>query len=770
MHIVYVSWEYPPQFGGGIGTFVQAIARTLIARGHCITVLTITDNKYPSRDRQDGVSVVRVPFLSASGPDPIASLRHWQNRSDALSSLLRKMIRNDDVDVIEFGDYRGEGVTFMGTVPPEQRPVCVLRLHTPVAVLHRYNPSRPRYQVLEEYEHQAVRMADQLVSPSMALAREMQQLVPGIGEIELLPYPADPTFLDYDIDATPPSTDEVLYVGRLEERKGVQTLIDAAVPFLDECPDATLCMIGGDTLLDSANPSVKRVLVDKIPRRLRDRIEMPGPIPRERLIERYLRARFCVFPSHFENFPNTCLEAMSLGRCVIGTTNSGMAEMIRDGVSGVIVESANVQQLGDAMTRLFKAPQDERDRMGLAARQRMVDAYLPDRIAQQIEDQYRKYMTAHGRHQSKTKRVPRSEPRVAVVVPCYNHGKFLPETLESIRAQTYPHVDVVVVDDGSTDAETLEALTAISDQGTRVIRQENQGLVAARNTGVRATDAEFFLPLDADDRIEPRFVESLLRPMLENPELGYCYSYARFFDAAEGVWECPVYDPRRLLVENLSTASAIVRREAYDQVGGYSADMIHGFEDWDFWLALLSVGYHGRLVPEPLFLYRKHADGSMLSHTQQHRSEMMHKMIEHHRSLFATMLESSLVGKDTMFFDAHMRGAAPAAASNAGTTPGPQDDEIYQKIRAQAELDYIENSRFWKTLQRMKRVPPYRWIAAAVHGHGWQNGLENPDPRENLRGIKASRVYRMIGLIKRTPIYKLYARRKYGPDLDSPRS
>ncbi len=330
-------------------------------------------------------------------------------------------------------------------------------------------------------------------------------------------------------------------------------------------------------------------------------------------------------------------------------------------------------------------------------------------------------------------------PQVAVVIPCYNHGEFLPEALRSVRAQRYQNIDCVVVDDGSTDPGTLKTLARMGNEGVRVIRQDNQGLSTARNAGVRATTAPFFVPLDADDKLAPEFVGRLLPKLLDDPALGYCYSHVQCFGASAALWECAPYDPRRLLVENLSVATAVIRRAAFDEVGGYRRDMIHGFEDWDFWLALLSAGYFGACVPEPLFHYRRHAGGSMLSEAQRRRPEMVRKMIAHHRSLFAALLDVS-----------------------------PVDDEIYQTLLAQAELAEIENSRFWRLARRLTRNP----LPNSKSRSGVQTEREGDhsteDPRARLARIKAGWVYRLIQAVKRTSLYKWYGRRKYGPQFDQP--
>lgn len=788
MHMVYVSWEYPPAFGGGIGTYVYAAAHGLAQRGHRVTVITHTSHPHPVRDRDGRVDVLRIRHTAGGGAEPMASLRAWQTRSDAVADILGKMVDAGDVDAVEFADYRGEGFSFLTGRPSHARPVCIVRFQTPLCVLNKYNPGNVRYRVLEEYENQGILAADRLVSPSQALAREMREALPGLGPIDLSPGAVDPQFLAAGIQRNVPESNEILYVGRLEERKGVETLARAAACLFKQAPGVRLAMVGGDFGAGPGKPVMKNVLLDLVPREYHDRLAFPGPLPRAELLQRYLRARFCVFPSHFENWPNTCLEAMALGRCVIGTDNSGMAEMIQSGQSGVIVRAADVDHLAQAMLELHNLPPARRREMGEAARQRVIERFHPEVVAGELEALYGSYIAAHAANRAAASGQARkaspaavrdeASPRVAIVIPCYNHGRFLPEALESVRRQTYPHVDCVVVDDGSKDEATLQALARVEAQGVRVIRQPNQGLSAARNTGIAATDAPFFVPLDADDRIAPDFVEKLLAPMLADPTLGYCYSHVEFFGTASGVWQCAAYDARRLLVENLSVATAVVRRAAYDLVRGYSRDMIWGFEDWDFWLALLSVGYVGRCVPEPLFFYRKHGPGkSMLEETQKHRAEMIRVMIEHHRGLFASMLAVSLSDKDAMFFKAHMEawhlrkgGSAggPGGASSAAQAGANLDPQLYNALMAQAELDYIESSRSWQTIQRLKRNPLYRAIARFRFGPDWDLVPSDEGPIERLQRIKVSRFYRMLTASKRNRLYLWYARRKYGPEFTLP--
>lgn len=749
MRGLYVSWEFPPQFGGGIGTYVHAISRALAQRGHDITVLTTADAQAPCRETVDGVMVIRLPTGPTDDTTAMGLLRLWQDRSDAVAEVIAKLHQARPFDWIEFPDYRGEGLSWLCATRERARPTCIVRLHTPSSVLFRYNPSQARAIVLEEFEHESMRIADRVVSPSLALVDELRGVLGEQRKIDISPHPVDPAFLSAPASDHSDASREILYVGRFEERKGVETLAAAAGDVLDASPDARLVMIGGDTPKGPGQPSVRDAARGLIAPRHAAAVQFVDRLPREALVERYRTARVCVFPSHFENFPNTCLEAMALGCVVVASDRSGMAEMIDHGRSGFIAKAGDRESLAQAIVAAWRMRAAERTAIGRAARERIAARYAPSVVAEQVERLYARD-GADEIAAARTASAPSTSPRVAVVIPCFNHGRFVAEAIASVRGQTYANIEIVVVDDGSTEFATRQELDRVAADGVRVLRQTNAGLAAARNAGVRATDAPFFVALDADDRLDPRFVETLLPPLLADAALGYSYSQVAFFGSQSGGWDCPEYDPRRLLIENLSVATAVVRRAAFDEAGGYSPDMVHGFEDWDFWLALLSLGWHGRMTPARLFHYRKHAGGSMLTETQKRRAEMVQQMIAHHRRLFAHRLEYSLSQKDGQFFREHQHATQllDALLQSGGSTAGvAADDALYQRLLAQAELDAIEQSRFWRTFERLGLARAPQTAA---------------DPRARLSAVKSSAAFRTIQFLKSNFLYRWYAARKYG--------
>lgn len=193
---------------------------------------------------------------------------------------------------------------------------------------------------------------------------------------------------------------------------------------------------------------------------------------------------------------------------------------------------------------------------------------------------------------------------VTAVVPCYEQGRFLADSVGSLLAQHGGPPRIVVVDDGSTEPETLAAFEALP-AGVELVRQANAGLAAARNAGVARATTPFVLPLDADDRLLAGALRGLRRALEADPRLGFAYGRIRFIGDWEGELSMPPYDPFQLLFRHTIGATALVRRELYEETGGYDPAFA-GYEDWELWLHALACGWRGRRVDAVALEYRRH--------------------------------------------------------------------------------------------------------------------------------------------------------------------
>lgn len=216
-------------------------------------------------------------------------------------------------------------------------------------------------------------------------------------------------------------------------------------------------------------------------------------------------------------------------------------------------------------------------------------------------------------------------PRVAVVIPCYEQAQFLPEAVQSACAQTFDDLEIVIVDDGSPDDTALVARRLAerhSDRAVRLLRQENQGLPASRNNAIESTGAELILPLDADDMLDPRFVEACVAALDRHRERSIAYGDFQEFGARDRFVSRPEYDFVSLTSVNGIGVASMFRRRAWEEVGGYNERLCSkygaSYEDWDFWISCGERGHFGVHVPEAVFHYRVRP-GSMSATADEQR-------------------------------------------------------------------------------------------------------------------------------------------------------
>ena len=195
-------------------------------------------------------------------------------------------------------------------------------------------------------------------------------------------------------------------------------------------------------------------------------------------------------------------------------------------------------------------------------------------------------------------------PLVSIVIPCYNAGGELDEAVRSALAQTWPAVEVVIVDDGSTDSATLDMLRNAQWPRTRIYRKENGGPASARNMAIENAGGKYILPLDADDHIDPTYVEKAVAVLDAEPGTGIVYCKALKFGAENGPWVLPPYSLRELIIDNVIFVTSLFRRDDWAEVGGFSESLKLGVEDYDFWVKIVALGRDVRQIDEYLFHYR----------------------------------------------------------------------------------------------------------------------------------------------------------------------
>ena len=297
-----------------------------------------------------------------------------------------------------------------------------------------------------------------------------------------------------------------------------------------------------------------------------------------------------------------------------------------------------------------------------------------------------------------------SDCRVSVIIPCFNHGHYLDEAIDSVLAQTFQNFEIIVVNDGSTDPATIELLKGYDRPKTKVIHTSNQGLPSARNNGIQAAIGEYILPLDADDKIGSSYLEKAVGVLDSNPEIGIVYCEAEYFGDSIGKWELEEYRFPEILLGNVIFCSGFYRRADWERVGGYRSNMVYGWEDYDFWLSLIELGRQVYRIPEVLFSYRQTADSMTERMGVEHHVSSQAQIYRNHSQLYFENIE--FLGKHILkqsqalnrnHIELHQTQAELGKAYEA--LEGMQ--EVLRQTQAELErsrlvIEARQTSKFWK--------------------------------------------------------------------------
>ncbi len=309
-----------------------------------------------------------------------------------------------------------------------------------------------------------------------------------------------------------------------------------------------------------------------------------------------------------ETFGIGTLEAMASGAAVIGFRWGATPEVVGD--TGLLVDPGDYDMLAEA----FRFAVAHRERLGEAARERVRRRFSWPATVQRLGEIYTEIL-----EDKQTER-----PRVTVVIPCHNYARYVSRAIRCVKAQSLEDIELIVVDDGSTDGSAGVIRGEISNMPhARLIEQENAGVANARNRGIAAGRGRYVCCLDADDGIHPKFLEVLTSYMDQHPEVGIGYTGLQAIGSEDEILEIGSnwpgeYDPALWIGRNQIPTCCIFRKKAWERLGGYRqrfAPHGAGQEDADFWLRILVNGGGAvKVTDRNLFFYRIHPDQTTRRH------------------------------------------------------------------------------------------------------------------------------------------------------------
>lgn len=194
---------------------------------------------------------------------------------------------------------------------------------------------------------------------------------------------------------------------------------------------------------------------------------------------------------------------------------------------------------------------------------------------------------------------------VSVIMPCFNQGCFLEESVRSVLNSSYKDLEIILVNDGSSDnTEEISLKLEKEFPFIHYFYQENKGPSAARNLGISKSVGSIILPLDSDDLISPDYISEAVKILENNPKIKVVYCEAEKFGDRVGKWDLPEFSINKLVRRNLIFTTAFYRKSDWVEIGGYDEKMTWSLEDWDFWLSMLKNGGEVLRLPIIGFYYR----------------------------------------------------------------------------------------------------------------------------------------------------------------------
>ncbi|MFF5213161.1 glycosyltransferase [Streptosporangium sp. NPDC000396] len=623
MKIAYAVRHYSPEWDA-ISKYVRNLAALLRSSGH--RTYLVTESAPASAPEFTAVVETRP---SREGWDYFCDDQEY---ADRVHRTMRALHRETGLDVVEFADRGAEGLSVIRAkrlLGEFDGTRLVVRLHGPTELLATAagdpEVSYPR-SIRMFAEDYCVRHADLLTSPSGAVegyARDRFR--------SALRCP-QPLSAEDMTPVTPPADRpefHVVFGGLLDPAGGADLFLEAADLIVRSAPQFTFTLYGvAGSRRHFGKPYVehlKRLITE--PLRGKVRIVTPTADTQVGAVRPGIweSARYCVFPARWDNLSHEALEAMSRGCVVVCGDGGGMAEIIDHGESGFLVDLGDPKHLAGFFLRPPPGLDRVAERAVLTAR-RTGD---PADACARILSAYRSVPADPPRAAAE----PGSAPLVSVIVPVFNKGRLVEETIASVRASDYSPVEIVVVDDGSTDPETRAVLDGLSD--VVKISKENGGPGSAYNAGLAAARGEFVLPLDGDDLIDPGYLGTAVRALLSDTSLSYLTCYVRYFGILNLVHVPVGYVPDLMLfLDTEGKRSKVFRRSALEAVGGFD-ERLPTLDDWELQIRLARQGFGGDVIPQVLFSYRRHLTSLTFSSHAETFVDEIHHVLRKHADLVA---------------------------------------------------------------------------------------------------------------------------------------
>ncbi|MBC3538720.1 glycosyltransferase [Rufibacter sp. H-1] len=564
---------------------------------------------------------VRIVKFSPNYSGKADSLGYVANLSLSFAEIVKKFIKSEsEPNFIEAQDYLGIAYYLLqykltSVVKLEHVPI-VLTLHSPAFIYLDYNRV-PTYRFPEfwtcEMEKSSILSADILISPTQFLVDEIQKYVNIDNKtVHVIPNP----FVSNEY--TKPFSfqrNKVVYYGKLSPQKGTFQLLEYFDELWREGNDYKLTIIGGtDIVYYPEFRTMGQIVEERYGNYISSGLlELKGKISPNKISEYLDDAHLILVPSIVDNLPYVVLEAMANKRPVLASVQGGQREIITDGVNGFLFDHSEPGSFSSKLLKVLQMNEEQLTEITTNAFAGL-DRYYPDYILTKKLDVLKNFTIEGGLdtypfefqedYTSKTNTL--NDDLLSVVIPYFNMGEYIEECVESVLSSDYTSLEVIIVNDGSTDRSSLNKLEEIKSKSKVVIlNQRNSGVADARNFGAENANGRFLAFLDADDKVSRSYYSKAIAILNQYKNVFFVGCWVKYFGDSSQIWPTLNPQPPYLLVHNTVNSSALVyERNAFLLNGKNDKFVDYGLEDYESVLNMVSCGFNGVVIPEVHFHYR----------------------------------------------------------------------------------------------------------------------------------------------------------------------
>ena len=348
---------------------------------------------------------------------------------------------------------------------------------------------------------------------------------------------------------------KIVYYGKLSPQKGSFELLAFLRRLWEAGFPHALHIIGGTDIVFHPEMKTMGQLVKEQYGRYMERklLQMHGKIDPAFIEHALTDAHVIIVPSIVDNMPYVVMEAMSLGKIVLASLQGGQREMLENGVSGFLFDHNKKDSFASQLNKILSLTDHEIQQIGKNARERVQrlysfetvfsqkQAFLQNLVLQEVPSNHFPFL--HQENPVPLVQLISTPLLLSVVIPFYNMGRYIEECIRSVKTASYRPIEIIIINDGSTDAASLEKLEQLSiHDDITIIHRKNCGLADTRNYGAAAARGEFLAFLDADDKVEPSYYEKAITALNKNENVFFAGAWTQYFENSRALW--PTFTPQ----------------------------------------------------------------------------------------------------------------------------------------------------------------------------------------------------------------------------------